>query len=682
MTGSQEFKDIFNIMQQEEELTRSRLETTWKKVFPTVMPKAVVLNEGDPSYEWRNDPKMGLILDEVFETGYIIPFVESVQQFLSIKTVYDAVCDSFTNNSCSPTDVYSDVFDGKYVKLDPLYIQLNGAVLCFQIYMDEVELANPLGSKKGKHKVSVFYWVLLNLPPRFRSSLRSIQLLGIVSCDLLKRRGVDTFLAPFLEDLALMRKGVNLKVRNDRQKWYGMVLSFVGDIPASNFVGGFKEGVGFANLPCRSCMIRKDELKNVHHESDCHMRDKVSHERHVAEVENLGESQAVRESLSTKYGVNGKSCLSKLDYFDPTKCFMHDLMHVAYEGTLNLDTALLLNNLIVDPKVKLDLEKVNYKIANLKCDREFTVPPAIRLNEVTELNKLSFSSSEMASVSMCLGLVLGDFVSSDNPYFANYLLLLEIIASLQCYSFTEKELDNLQFNIERYNSNHVILYPKATITPKLHSFLHFPSQIRQFGPPRYSWCFRYESKNAPFKKITRRNCNFHNVPWSLATHHQKLVGYDIRTDGESDYFGMADDIKVISLANHNSPIFVKDCRWSQLLLRETVLKKDSSIRIIKKIKISGRICSIGSVFLSQLPQENTNAVFFRIADVIISGDKILLIMENMVTCYLCVDRFSFVVLPQQTFTVVAGNSLPFSAPFYSFLYDDSLHVIPNYYHVL
>lgn len=668
-------------MQQEEELTRSRLETTWKNVFPTVMPKAVLLNEGDPSYEWLNDPEIGLVLDEVFETGYIIPFVESVQQFLSIKATYDAVCDSFTNNSCAPSDSYSDVFDGEYVKRDPMYIKLNGAVLCFQIYMDEVELANPLGSKKGKHEVSVFYWVLLNLPPKFRSSLRSIQLLGIVSCDLLKQRGVTTFLWPFLDDLALFQKGVELQVRNDRRKWFGIVLCFVGDIPASNFVGGFKEGVGFAKLPCRSCMIQKDDLNKIHHESECQMRDKICHERHVMEVENPEQSLATRDSLSTKYGVNSKCCFSKLSYFDPTKCFMHDLMHVGYEVSLNLGTALLLNNLIVDPMIKLNLEEVNYKIANLKCDREFTVPPAIRLNEVTELNKLSFSSSEMASVSMCLDLVLGDFVSCENPYFANYLLLLEIVASLRCYSFTEKDLEILQFNIERHNSNHIILYPKATITPKFHSFLHFPSQIRQFGPPRYSWCLRYESKNAPFKKVMRRNCNFHNVPWSLAIHHQKLVGYDIITDGESDYFGMADDLEVISLNNHNPPIFVKYCRWSGLLLRASNLQKESSVRTIKKIKVAGRICSVGSVFLRHMPEHNNSAVFFRIADIILCDD-ILFIMEDMITCFLCVDRFSFVVLPQQTFTVIKGDSLSFSTPFYSFWYDNSLHVIPNYYHIL
>ena len=55
------------------------------------MPKSVVLNESDPSYGCRIDPEVGLILDEVFETGYIIPFTESLKQFLSVKVVYETV---------------------------------------------------------------------------------------------------------------------------------------------------------------------------------------------------------------------------------------------------------------------------------------------------------------------------------------------------------------------------------------------------------------------------------------------------------------------------------------------------------------------------------------------------------------------------------------------------------------
>ena len=34
---------------------------------------------------------------------------------------------------------------------------------------------------------------------------------------------------------------------------YGGVICVVGDIPASNFIGGFKEGVGFSFRKCRMC---------------------------------------------------------------------------------------------------------------------------------------------------------------------------------------------------------------------------------------------------------------------------------------------------------------------------------------------------------------------------------------------------------------------------------------------
>ena len=176
---------------------------------------------------------------------------------------------------------------------------------------------------------------------------------------------------------------------------------------------------------------------------------------------------------------------------------------------------------------------------------------------------------------MCLPLVMGEFVSSDNPYYANFLLLLEIVTSLQCYSFSEEQLIILQKNIEIHNINHVLLYPKNpsnimsdnnvhhanSITPKFHSLIHFITQIIQFGAPRYSWCFRYESKNAPFKKIMRRNCNYHNVPWSMASHHQKLVGLDITTDGESYYFRKIDDYV---LHNHSSSIDVKNAWWASI----------------------------------------------------------------------------------------------------------------------
>ncbi|EFX68773.1 hypothetical protein DAPPUDRAFT_114228 [Daphnia pulex] len=432
--------------------------------------------------------------------------------------------------------------------------------------MDEVEVSNPLGSKKGKHKICVFYWTLLNIPPIFRSSLRSIQLLGIVSKDLLKDCGVEVFLKPFIDDLILLLDGVTLTIRNQKRKWFGMLVNFVGDIPASNFVAGFKEGVGAAKLHCRSCLIDRDDIEFIHLESNCVLRNKDTHEVHVLQIENVELTSVEREGLSTTYGVNRRCPFTRLGYVDPTKIFSHDLMHVVNEGILNLVVRKLLCHLIVT--IKLDLDVVNRKISTLSFDREFTVPPPIRKKEVMDLTKLSFSSSEMGSVAIALAVVLAKFVLSDDPHYANFLLLLEITASLQCYSFSEKDL--------------------AAITPKLYSLLHLVNQIRMFGALRNYWCFRYESKNGRFKKIKNRNCNFSNVPWSLSSHHQKQVGLEIAMDGEGHFFGNAENFTV---HGHHSPIDVKHAWWAHIAYETTDLISDSKFQPLKSLKIAGRICN-------------------------------------------------------------------------------------------
>ena len=129
-------------------------------------------------------------------------------------------------------------------------------------------------------------------------------------------------------------------------------------MPASNFIGGFKEGVGAANLPCRSCMIKRNDLESVHLEFHCTLRDQLSHEIQVAELENANESKAKaaqRDAISSGYGINSICIFTNLRYFVSTKCFMHDLMHISNEGVLNRGIAFLLKYLILHPTIILDI---------------------------------------------------------------------------------------------------------------------------------------------------------------------------------------------------------------------------------------------------------------------------------------------------------------------------------------
>lgn len=52
--------------------------------------------------------------------------------------------------------------------------------LGFAIYADDVEIANPIGAARGKHKVTLYYASILNVPPHVRSELDYMFLVAVV----------------------------------------------------------------------------------------------------------------------------------------------------------------------------------------------------------------------------------------------------------------------------------------------------------------------------------------------------------------------------------------------------------------------------------------------------------------------------------------------------------------------
>lgn len=73
---------------------------------------------------------------------------------------------------------YLSYFNGSYCQENVL---LTGERLTLSIilYVDDLEIANPLGTSKKIHKISAAYWALANLPIKYRSSLHALQLCAI-----------------------------------------------------------------------------------------------------------------------------------------------------------------------------------------------------------------------------------------------------------------------------------------------------------------------------------------------------------------------------------------------------------------------------------------------------------------------------------------------------------------------
>ena len=120
-------------------------------------------------------------------------------------------------NDCG---LLNDFCDGSTYSKHPLF----SVTLEIMIYYDDVEVCNPLGSRSKKHKLgkmnklcssvgntgvtclTLFYYILGNIPPKYRSSTRAIQLLVVLKSSVLQQYGADMVLEPVMKDIKQLEK--------------------------------------------------------------------------------------------------------------------------------------------------------------------------------------------------------------------------------------------------------------------------------------------------------------------------------------------------------------------------------------------------------------------------------------------------------------------------------------------
>jgi hypothetical protein len=151
-------------------------------------------------------------------------------------------------------------------------------------------------------------------------------------------------LKDFCDGICHLRAGVELDIPGvGVQKHFGELGFIIADTLAAHYLGGFKEGVGGANRPCRTCEISKSELRSVHIFSDCLLRNESEHQDRLAELAMV--SKQAREYWSKQWGINGYSVLSSIPGFEVTKMFLHDPMHDILEGVARYELRAMLTNL-------------------------------------------------------------------------------------------------------------------------------------------------------------------------------------------------------------------------------------------------------------------------------------------------------------------------------------------------
>lgn len=77
----------------------------------------------------------------------------------------------FISSHTTKDGVYFDIKDWLYMKRHPLFVKEDAVQI--QLFYDEFETINPLGSKRCMHKLGVIYFTLINFP-KLNASLGNI----------------------------------------------------------------------------------------------------------------------------------------------------------------------------------------------------------------------------------------------------------------------------------------------------------------------------------------------------------------------------------------------------------------------------------------------------------------------------------------------------------------------------
>lgn len=494
------------------------------------------------------------------------------------------------------SDTLTDFNNGKIYQENPFF-NTNEPRLRIQLYSDEFEVVNPLGSKKLLHKVSAFYFTVGNIPPKHRSALRHIHLLLLVKHRLVKSYGFEKILEPLICDLQRLQEGglqLDFECRNYCIK--GGLVTVSADNLTAHTLAGFSGSFSNGRI-CRFCMCHYKDLSTTISEENCVLRTDTTHAYHLKCVED-------DPSCKSIYGVNGPCIFSKLSYFETTKAFPPDVMHDFLEGIVPLVLKSVLKALHKDKT--LSIQVVNDSLRKFCYGQNDCTSKPVLIPEKVALNgNISGTAVEKWTLFRTLPFLIGPKIEKDNKFWQLYLVAREIGEIILAPIISTHWISHLHGLITLFLTDFNDLFP-ASFTPKLHFLVHYPRLILEYGAPRSYWCMRYEAKHQYFKKVARITNNYVNICQTLAKRHQLSQCWEWQPESPiKDYHSQA---SVSELAPEELPVNLQAC----LLNLETPIAVDEKLWKSKCIVLNSIKYAIGDFFILDLVHAEQIPLFVKI----------------------------------------------------------------------
>ena len=424
--------------------------------------------------------------------------------------------------ACDAEDCHSDIISSYFSGLNfrQLYRCLKDNIsgpfypVVIQIYYDDFETANPIGSKAGCHKLGAFYFTITNFGQKFNSKLDNIHLVALAKKEDIVYYGMSRIIKPLVKELIDLENGFDVVMEDGSVKHVVCVLgNTVADNLGLHGILGYTESFAHSYC-CDFCLGTTDDFQTVFTESNLTVRSRELYRRHCETLQTSGTKTHV-------FGIKSVCELSQLKYYHPAENDTADLMHDILEGVAPYEINLLLRDVIVTRKlVNIDEFNTMLKCFNYGALMSASKPSEIPLSRLQSSTNLGQHSHQMLVLMYVLPLMISQYITPDNLNWKLFLLLLEITEFVFSPALTAGHLSYLSELIAQHHVLFRKLYPDSRLKYKHHRMIHYPSIILKHGPLSQMWVMRYEAKHGYFKRLAHIMCNFRNVCKTLAGRNQ------------------------------------------------------------------------------------------------------------------------------------------------------------------
>nr|XP_047128240.1 uncharacterized protein LOC124808979 isoform X3 [Hydra vulgaris] len=408
---------------------------------------------------------------------YLIPIEKTLKLVLRQPETWKIL----KRNNESANDIAEDWLDGKHGRQLKTYAKhyfSNSIHVFIQIYFDEVETTNPLGSKTGIHKLGAFYFTIKNFPPAANSALSNIHLLALAHSEDIKRYTTDPVMEVIVQQLKdLHDEGFTVFCDGKEINFRCFLTQVVGDNLGLHAILGYMENFSSASFACDLCMATQDEMQKVFCEYSLTMRTQQSYEQHIEQLNN--------GTISSKEcGIKRPSTLKSLNYYHPACNDSADIMHDLFEGVIPFEVKLFLRHIIYDLKL-INLHGLNCRINTMDYGLVSNSKPSF----ISESHLKSHSSllgqrsAQMLILFLDLPCILADVIDKvDNLKWRLYQLLKQLTEIILLPNSVLSHVLYLKDLVSEHHELFKICYPDKRLLYKHHRMVHYGTIIENSGP--------------------------------------------------------------------------------------------------------------------------------------------------------------------------------------------------------